>query len=369
MKKILINAEPLDRQKAGIHYYISFLRQAFQTYFPDYPVYYLREDQQDLLPRDVYMPSKESFRRDPLKHFIRIPRYVARHQPDVYVELTHFGPFNLPSCTRRISIIHDLTPLKFPEHHPFFSAFFQRFFIRHSVRHADVVVANSKNTRDDIIAFYPEVSEKTIYIYPAIEAGFSKKQDLAVLRKYNIHKKYIISLSTLEPRKNMKTLLAAFAQFKEQKNTEHLLVLAGKGGWKNKGFLRMLEKHPYRKDIVLTGYVERASLPALYSGAESFVFPSYYEGFGFPVLEALSCETPCIVSEVSSLPEVGGNAVLYFNPDSVTDLAAKIERLLSDDALREKLRKESLMQARKFNLQKFGQDFINIFENADKKKS
>ncbi|MDZ7740346.1 MAG: glycosyltransferase family 1 protein [Bacteroidota bacterium] len=361
----MINAEPLDRQQAGIHYYLKFLRMGFRKYFPEYPINYLRDTDKNLELNDVALRSASKMRRDPLKHFVRIPAYVKNISPDIYLELSHFGPFRLPSSVKIVSVIHDLTPLKFPEYHPCLPAMFQKYFIRHSVKLADVVVANSENTRKDILNEYPEAKDKTVCIYPSIEDDFVRKDPGEVLGRLGIRKQYFLSLSTIEPRKNIGTLLKAFTLFKKGTGSDRMLVLAGKAGWKNSSFNSMLSTHPYRKDILLTGYLERGDLPALYTGAEAFVFPSLYEGFGFPVLEALKCETPCIVSNASSLTEVGGEAVLYFNPHSVSELSEKMIEISRDQILRNEMRAKSRKQAAKFTLKDFAGGFVRLFDELN----
>ncbi len=362
MKNILINAEPLDKQYAGIHYYVRLLRLAFDKYFPDYPVQYLRETKVADTTNDVYIPSHIRIQRDPYKHFIAIPSKVRKLKPDAYIEITHFGPFFLRKGTKRITVIHDLTPLKFPEYHPLVSAYMQRFFIKHTVRNADSIIVNSNNTRSDLLDYFPSSASKTKVIYPGIEDVFKPAVDEALLKKLGISASYFISLSTIEPRKNIETLLKAFTRFKDKTKSNHQLVLVGKGGWKNKTFYKILDGHPFRDSIVLTGYLERNELPALYSSADAFIFPSYYEGFGFPLLEALSCGTPCISSDTSSLPEVGGKAANYFNPHNTYELYDKMLLIYNNKALRDGLKEKSLKQAKNFTLEKFAKGFMEIIE-------
>ena len=362
MKSILINAEPLDKQYAGIHYYLKLLRSGFEKYFPDYPIYYIREKKKSGSSSDLVVPSLVKLQRDPFKHFIAIPGLVRKLKPDIYIELTHFGPFFIGKKTKRVSVIHDLTPIKYPEFHPFLSASLQKFFIRHTVRNAKLVVVNSKNTRNDVINFLPEAESKVKIVYPAVEDIFKPVINKDILKKFGITSKYFLSLSTIEPRKNIGTLLTAFKFFKEKTKNDNQLVLVGKAGWKNKSFFELLNNHPYKNDIILTGYVERKDLPALYSSAKVFVFPSFYEGFGLPVLEALACGTPCIISSTSSLPEVGGDAALYFDPNSLNELVEKMELIYNNEELRIDLSEKAIKQASKFSLEKFAKEFICLLD-------
>lgn len=361
MKKVLINAEALDRQYAGIHYYMKLLRLGFETYYPDYPVYYIRDAGSQSGAHDLPVKSLLSKGRDPVKHLFYIPRLVRNFKPDVYVELTHLGPFRLPASVKRISVVHDLTPLTHPKFHPGYSSFLQKYLLKHSLHKADRIVANSNNTCKDVQAHYPGSESKMEVIYPGIEDFFKPTEDVGILKRLKIKQPFLLSLSTIEPRKNLGCLLDAFEIFKKRTGAPHQLVLVGKGGWKNKEIFNRLENHSFRKDIVLTAYLERDALPVVFSACEAFVFPSWYEGFGFPVLEALSCGAACIISNTSSLPEVGGEAAVYFNPASAADLAEKVEMVIANPGLKAGLKKKAGKQSALFSLQRFAAGFVDLF--------
>lgn len=362
MKKILINAEPFDKQYAGIHYFIKLLREGLEKYYPEWPVYYIREIDNSGSDNDIYLPSRLGLRRDPIKHFFRIKKLVKKIKPDIYVEITHFGPFFKFPEVKKVTVIHDLTPILFPQYHPFLSAGMQKYFIGHTMRNADLIMSNSYYTRSDIISFFPQYESKTCVVYPGVENVFKPVPDRGLIQRLGIQRPYILSLSTIEPRKNLEGLLIAYERLRNRQEQIIQLVLAGKSGWKNKRFRALLDNHPYKKDIILTGYLNRDELPELYSHSEMFVFPTFYEGFGLPVLEAMLCNTPCVLSNVASLPEVAGNAALYFNPENYEEMSRSMEKLIKDKELRNSLVRNAEIRSSQFSLKKFADGFIENIE-------
>lgn len=361
-KRILINAEPLDKQYAGIHFFIRLLREGLEKYYPEWPVYYIREDDSIKTNNDIYMKSFFGMRRDPVKHFLQIKKLVKKLKPDVYVEISHFGPFFKNDEVKKVTVIHDLTPLLFPKYHPYLSALMQKYFLNHTIRNADLVMTNSFYTKSDIVNFFPQYESKTCVVYPGVEEIFNPVPHNSLLQKTGIQKPYILSLSTIEPRKNMEGLLCAYEKLRNRQKANIKLVLAGKPGWKNRKFRTLLNEHKYKDDIILTGYLKREELPELYSNAELFVFPTFYEGFGLPVLEAMLCKTPCVLSDVASLPEVAGNAALYFDPENNEEMSKCMERVLTDNKLRGALIRNAGINSMQFSLKKFADSFIENIE-------
>jgi glycosyltransferase involved in cell wall biosynthesis len=179
-----------------------------------------------------------------------------------------------------------------------------------------------------------------------------------VKRKFGINGKYILSVCTLEPRKNLTTLLDAYTMM--ERHRRHRLVLVGMSGWKNTTLFELIERHPAKDSIIVTGYVPAEDLAPLYSGAEVFVFPTLYEGFGLPVLEAMQCGCPVISSTSSSIPEVAGNACIQVDPHDIPGLAQSMERVLSDKALRGSMGRKGLARSRLFSWEKSAARLLDI---------
>lgn len=187
----------------------------------------------------------------------------------------------------------------------------------------------------DASLFYPAPAEKSI------------------LAGYGIHKPYVLSVCTLEPRKNLVSLLYAFSRLKNKDQLQ--LVLTGKLGWGKENYLSLISELQIEAQVVITDYVPDSHLSVLYSSAEVFVYPSFYEGFGLPILEAMQCGCPVISSKTSSMPEVGGEAALYIDPENTSEITSAIEQVLSDSLLQEKMKKSGIERAKEFSWEKSAQ--------------
>lgn len=361
--RIVILADPLDNQYAGIHIYTKEMIRSVTALDKQNEYILIREKKSDEFPdlRQIAVPNLPRWTGyQALRFFVIFPMIIRKLKPDLVIEPAHFGPFNLPQSIRRMTIIHDLTPLKLAELHRGYSSLLQRIFLKGILRKADLILTNSNNTLKDVNEVFPFTREKLKMIYPGKDALFEVADPEKVKRKYNLINPYFIFVGTIEPRKNLMLLLASYALFRKKSSKHTALVFAGKYGWKSNPFREALKKNPYRNDIRMLGYVDRNELPALYSGAMAMVYPSLYEGFGFPVVEAMACGTPCILSDNSSLPEVGGEAALYFDCNNSSELAEQMMKLASDEDLQKTLSEKSLNQAGKFNWKQFAFDFKEI---------
>jgi len=259
-----------------------------------------------------------------------------------------------------VTFIHDLTPILFPELHRWQSQFLQNIFLRGILRRTDLIIANSDNTARDIIANYPESASKVHRIYPGRNENFHFSKDAGVLVKHGLSKPYFLFVGTIEPRKNLLVLLEAFRLFKERKSADVQLVIVGGVGWKSKEFFAALEHHPFKADIVRPGFVQTIDLPVIYSSAIAFVYPSKYEGFGLPILEAASCGTPIITANNSSLAEAGGPGALYCRSGDSVALASRLEALHADQDLRDDLSSKCLVHAEQFTWDRFAEEILAL---------
>lgn len=370
---IAIIADPLQKQDSGVFQYtFNLVKQFARLKNHKVSIVLLKKDYTtDKEPATCnpqpatiyYLPNTLKFLKDdPIRTFVTLPRLIKKLSPDIVIEPAHFGPFNLPRRIKRVTVIHDLTPIKFPRFHRFQSQFLQRIFLPGILKRADLIVTNSENTKKDVIAYSPQAKEKTTFIHLGKDEFFKPERDISVLRKYGVKQPYFLFVGTIEPRKNLITLLEAFEQFKQKNQTNHALVIVGGKGWKSGRFFKKLKQYPFRSEIIIPGYVLREELPVFYSMAESFIYPSIYEGFGFPVLEAMACGTPVITSKTSSLPEVGGEAAVYFDPYQVSELVEKMELLEESDNMRKEMINKGFQQAEKFSWKKYAKEFVNLLE-------
>jgi glycosyltransferase involved in cell wall biosynthesis len=222
-------------------------------------------------------------------------------------------------------------------------------WVPESAKRADHIIADSEATRRDLITLYHTPPQKITTLYPGVSAKFqpiTRPQTLAVVRqKYGLDEHpFILSVSTIQPRKNYRRLIRAFAKI----DPPHRLVIAGGKGWGYDHVFAEVDKQGLQNRVHFPGYVDDADLPALYSAADLFAYPSLYEGFGLPILEAMACGTPVVAGNQSSLPEVVGQAGLLIDPYDVDALAVAMNNVLSDPARQQQLVEAGYKQAQQF---------------------
>lgn len=270
------------------------------------------------------------------------------------VDLLHAPDFTLPPVrrgTRTLLTVHDLSFVRAPEAAaPGLRAYLNRVVPR-SVARADHVLADSEATRQDLIDLYGTPPEKISVLYSGVEERFRPVSDVEALRavraRYGLGKgPFILSVGTVQPRKNYGRLVEAFQRLDGHDLT---LAIAGGKGWLDDPLYGQIEALGLGERVRLLGFVDDADLPALYSAARVFAFPSLYEGFGLPPLEAMACGVPVVASRASSLPEVVGEAGLLVDPLDVEALADALRRALEDEDLRRALISRGLAQARRFS--------------------
>lgn len=351
--KIAIIADPLDNQSAGVHIYTKGLVEALLKYENDNEYILIREKKDFNLPSKVQQIAIPNYRFIPLfaslRLFLIIPLVLRHLKVDAVVEPAHFGPFNLPQHIQRITVIHDLTPLLFPYYHRWHGQMLQRLFLPRILKKTHLIIAVSQHTAHDLARLFPFTKPKIVVISPGCDSFFKPTPSKAVLKKWQINAPYFLSVGTIEPRKNLLLLLQAYQQFRERHEERVLLVIVGGKGWKYKSFYKELAQHLYREDILLLGFVDKQDLPPLYTLALALLYPSLYEGFGLPILEAMACGTVVICSNSSSLSEVGGKAALYLNPKDEAKLLSHMLAVVQDKLKTEEKRLLSLHQAATFS--------------------
>ncbi|MEE8472104.1 MAG: glycosyltransferase family 1 protein [Dehalococcoidia bacterium] len=261
--------------------------------------------------------------------------------------------------------VHDLVVLKYPEYQ-----FFTR--VKHiggwlrKLNRADAVVAVSENTRKDILELLDVPPEKVHTVYNGYNADLFRS-DLSpeyvegVLRRYHLGTPYILSLGTLEPRKNLVRLIQAFHLLRKKSPDPIYLVLAGAMGWKYDIIFNEIRRLGLHDSVSYLGYAPDEDLPGLIKGARALAYPSLYEGFGIPPLEAMAVGTPVITSNAASLPEVVGEAGLQVDPEDVGAIAAALERVCGDDALAEDMRAKGLKRAQQFSWDRAARQVMEIY--------
>ena len=266
--------------------------------------------------------------------------------------------------------IHDLSFEHLPQTFKWRSRKQLRITVRRSAREAAQVIALSEHARNDIIATYRVSPEKVNVIPLAAPAHFSPVSDEQELQRvrqtYGIEGDYILSVGAIQPRKNLSRLVAAYSRLRWARPEGKLpkLVLVGKCAWLYDETLRTINELEVSNSAILTGYVPQADLPALYSGALCFVYPSYFEGFGLPPLEAMKCGAPVVVGDKTSLPEVVGDAGVLVDPFDVEDIASAIQKVITDSDLRAQLRVKGLERAKLFDWRETARQTLAVYRKA-----
>ena len=266
------------------------------------------------------------------------------HEP-CYILSAYSGP--------KICTIHDLSHIHYPEYHPKERVKYLRYNLPISINNADHIITGSDFIRNELINFFSIPPNKITRIYHGISKIFKLRDYLEIkntLQRYNLHNKsYLLNVGTLEPRKNLEGLIQAFKQLPEQQRKKHPLVLVGMKGWKTGRLEKLIKSLIQREQLYCLGYIPESDLSHLYSGAYGFIYLSVYEGFGLPLLEAMASGIPTLASDQSSMPEVVGNAAMLVNPFDIDRITGKLNQLITDLTLRDKLKQLGLLQAKKFS--------------------
>lgn len=268
---------------------------------------------------------------------------------------------------KTVFTLHDLIFRFYPEYHLPLNRWFLTVAIPYFLRRADAIIAVSECTKRDAVRLYNIASEKIVVIYEGVNPALHPITDpnrLADVRtRYAQQQPFILLVSTIEPRKNINALVDAL-KILRARGLPHRLLIAGRKGWLYQPIFDHVKQTGMNDAVDFLDFVPDDDLPVLLSACEAFVFPSLYEGFGLPPLEAMACGAPVICSNTSSLPEVVGDAALLVNPRDVGELANAIERVITDNHLRDELRAKGLAQARKFSWARAAQETLQVYRQV-----
>ena len=287
---------------------------------------------------------------------------------DVFFSPTHYSPFTF-LCPSVVAIL-DVSYLHFPYMFSKKDLYQLKLWGRYSISKAKKILTISQSSKSDIIKAYGLNPEKVVVVYPGIKRvssiGYSVLSMDELRNKFGIKNKYILFVGTLQPRKNVERLIEAFSHvIKDSSFTQNdiQLVIIGRKGWMFEDILNAPKKYNIADRVRFLHEVTDEELPSFYKNAEMFVLPSLYEGFGLPVLEAMKYGCAVITSNVSSLPEAGGDAALYIDPNNVDDIASKMRKLLEDENLRKELIVKGKKQIEKFSWEKAAKETLAVLES------
>jgi len=385
--RICLDLSPVVQRKAGLGTYAQRLAEHLlaidrsNTYlafhYGQHPPAPLRPPL-DALPRRAVLWSARPWRLGvAARHCLGLNMDSTFPEVDIFHATEHL----LPPLrrVRTVFTFHDAIYVLFPQYHLPLNRLFLGLMMPRFLRRADAIVTISECSKADAVRLYQIDPARIRVIYEGVDTRFQPVADptrLAQVRaRYALPERYILYVGTIEPRKNLVALLEAFhvlrSRFHVSRFTFHAaqdtalkLVIAGQRGWLYEGFFSKLRELGLEDEVVLPGYIADDDLPAVYSAASVFVFPSLYEGFGLPPLEAMACGTPVVCSSASSLPEVCDEAALLVAPTDVSALAQAIERVLSDEPLQATLRARGLAQAAKFSWERTARETLAMYREV-----
>lgn len=361
-------------EKTGVEWYAFFLIQELKTIIPS--------GDQVVLYTDA--PLRGALAVLPLNWTERILRWPPRRlwtqarlswemilrPPDVLFVPAHVAPFIHPR--RTVATIHDIAARDFPESYNRFERWYSLWFARYAGKNLWRIITPSVFTKTEMVKAGYAVPDKVF----AVHHGYSRKYRLiadrefiaTTLKKYGIMAPFILSVGRLEKKKNTAGIVKAFEKIKSAGGEcarELKLVLIGKPGFGFEKINQLILKNKFQDDIIVLGWVAENDLPAIMNGAKIFVFPSFYEGFGLPIIQALACGTPVVASNQPAVREVGGVAITTVDPENIGELAAKISQLLVDDNSRKEKIAGGLEQAKKYSWEKCATETWDIIRGRE----
>ena len=366
---VIINRSPLRFQEGGIRYYTSALMSALEKSALREKLFFhdlhpsnrtVAQFGKKLLNKLVSDQFYLSLKRKLYTHALAKTLVQAGNGTMLYHETNNIPAIEL--TIPYITTVHDLTVFTFPGYHlphrvKFFTDNFQRTL------KSDLIVVPSRSTKQDLINGFDVPTEK-IQVVPHGRNEFYRPiralEAKSITKKY-VDKPFILYSGVIEPRKNLANLLLAFAQIRTRRDIA--LVLAGDFGWQYEPIIHLPRRLGLR-DVSFTGYVSAEDLRGLYNGAEVFVYPSLYEGFGFPHLEAMTCGLPVVLSNVSSLPEVGGEAALYVDPQTVESIVEGTLRVLEDTQLRQLMIQRGIERSQQFSWGTTAAQMVKLYKDV-----
>ncbi len=375
--KIAFDALPLLGQKSGIGFCATNqIREIIQLlpeneFFLNYfAVKQWKEKQHQLQPylqENVTLQGKffPAYAYRTISAFFPVPYQSFFGKAD----LTHFFNYIVPPGVsgKTVVTVHDMVYKAFPETVRTRTRQMLAFGLEQSMNRADRIITDSEFSRSEIQKYYPEVQEKIrvvpcgvdrTHFRPVREVKFFRR----IQKKYHLPENYFLYTGTIEPRKNLITLISAYARFVRSHVNPPKLVLSGAKGWLYESLLQKIQELHLQKEIIFTEYIQDEDLPVLISFAKAFIFPSLYEGFGLPPLEAMACGTPVLVSNAASLPEVVGDAALMVHPKSVSAMEKALHFLFTNPALREKLSRKGQQRAELFSWENSAKLLLQVYQ-------
>ena len=293
------------------------------------------------------------------------PRLLKQSKVDLHHALAFVAPVFSP-CPF-VTTIYDLSFKRYPEAFKPFNRFYLSAFTAYSAKRAQAIMTISESTRQDVIDFFNIAPEKVHTIYCGVDEAFQmlpEAQVAAFKTQRDLPETFLLFLGTIEPRKNVVSLIKAYAHWYQRDPQAPKLFIGGGKGWYYQQVFELVNQLRLTEQIIFPGYLPQADLPLWYNAATIFVYPSHFEGFGLPVLEAMACGTPVITSNVSSLPEVAGTAGRLVEPTNINQLSEALQEIYTNQSLQKAMAEAGLIQATQFSWQKAALQTLQVYDHT-----
>jgi glycosyltransferase involved in cell wall biosynthesis len=371
--KIAINANELcQSQTNGVKIYVYNILKCLAGKKRAVTIYHQKKIKKEWNIKSANLKHKLIKWPFPFWTHFRFPFELWRDKPDVFFTPIQTIPFFLPKC-KIIAMVHDLAFLKFPNDFTFEGRLKLLFHTKRTIKKAEKIIVPSQTTKNDLIKYYQANPKQIEVIYHG--ASFKKKSQTPSVWDSGhsvsvISQPYILFVGTIQPRKNIQGLIEAFEILKNShsplyKSGDNIkLIIVGGKGWLWKKVFEKAEKSKYKKDIIFIGQVSSEKLSEIYQNAEVFILPSFYEGFGLPILEAMANGVPVIAGNNSSMIEITGDAGILINPYKPEEITKAIKKIIQNKNFREKLVEKGLKQAKKFTWEKCAKKTMEVLNEV-----
>jgi len=370
--KIVINALGPSKIKAGIGNYLTNLISELSIIDKsnNYIIFassenkaYYETDNGYFQVIDIGFMGRNKFLRIMWEQLI-LPFKLKSLKADILFSPGFVCPFIKP--IKYVTVIHDMTFFSHPQVHTFFKKIYFPFMIKQSLKKSEKIISVSYNTKKEILK-YSNIQENKVIVTHLSANKFPQNrindENELLAKKYNIETEYLLFVGMIEPRKNISLIIEALDKISDK---QIKLVVVGEKGWMINNLFEMIKSRGIEDRIIFTGFIDDKELEIFYKNAKIFLYPSFYEGFGIPILEAMSAGCPVITSNISSLPEVAGNAAILINPQKPNELTDSINRVLDNSELRTDLITKGFENAKKFSWIKTAKQTLEVFENIKK---
>jgi len=373
--KIGLITTSLDQKKyAGFSNYVSHLIMEFKKINSKnkyYLIHYNSNPECKLYTKEnnLLIPISGVVFKKFLWYFF-LPFHLKKNKIKILHGLTQTLPFFKLKGMKYVMTVHDLTTIILPKTHKLTSFFKDKLLLSHMLKISDLITTNSISTKNDIIKHFKISPDKIKVVYHAYDdktyhkLSANEKKISEFKKKYSINYDFFLFVGTMQPRKNIITILKAMILLKESNELKHKLVIIGAKGWKYSPIFSFIKENNLEEDVRFMNYIPNEDLKFFYNFSKAFVWPSLYEGFGIPPLEAMACGTPVITSKISSMPEILGDAASYiYPPTNYSELAKKMIQIIKDKDLRQELIKKGFLVSSKYGWSKTAKKTEELYEN------